>query len=652
MRVPTGFEGNTIITFHSRGLGAPIVFLHGDSTSSGLYDKQLNGKLGRTHQVICIDFPGHGESSKALSPEKTYGTQGLTSVVLHVVEKFGLHDAVFVGAGLGASVLTHAAANLPRARGFLLVGSDPASLADRALASSVSMTGQSTDIASAEVMGQVAASFVRGAAAAPAWLAKALLESDPRNREQLRKDREAGTAAGDVAAINATVGLIRGDGDNCQFATPKALWRDAVQVVPGAAHLIPDAQSASFDRMVRSFVADLNRTAAPELVDETFGVCSGIAATQAPKAKGVLRKEIVGSSNIRARYEPQHEDEAPNYRHAAPLSHAAALARGSGRARSSAARGRCGVLGRGGGRGHPRGGAAPGNGGTPRAHPITLDRLGMHLRAARCRSYETGNNQNPNARGRKSPGTMPHRNSRFEGFVEPEPEPVVGNDTVTVGTHPNFKGRVHPGTMPHKNARFELPSEDLQHAVQAPDNREDSLNNPNARGRRVPGTMPHASARFDYAPVSSPAGLEWLSTLVTAVRKGRFGRKRGGGGVVSGAGWRNGVGWGAIAVVVLVPPHAACYRTPTCSAAPRSCLRRASPAARLPARGCCALHPQVEDEAEVDIEDPLAENNPHARGTCSVRRDCATRSMVQFRAPSGLGSRAVERVQALQAKCL
>ena len=46
--------------------------------------------------------------------------------------------------GLGASVLTHAAPSLGRAKGLLLVGSDPAGLADRALATSVSLTGQST----------------------------------------------------------------------------------------------------------------------------------------------------------------------------------------------------------------------------------------------------------------------------------------------------------------------------------------------------------------------------------------------------------------------------------------------------------------------------------------------------------------------------
>ena len=281
------------------------------------------------------------------------------------------------------------------------------------------MFARQQDIASKEVIAQLAASFVAPNTAPPAWLNGALLESDPRNRAQLLKEREANTPAGDVSAIGCTVGLIRGDGDNCQFAIPKSLWRDAIQVVPGSGHLLASEQASRFNSMIRSFIADLNRTANPELVDETFGVCSGIAATQAPKRPGALRKEIVGSSNIKARYEPQHADEAPNYR-----------------------------------------------------------------------SYETTKSSNPNHRGKLQPGTMPHKNSRFEAFVAPEPEAATTNPAFQPGVHPNHKGRIHPGTMPHKNARFELPSDDLKHFPQQSESRPDANENPHARGRKVPGSMP------------------------------------------------------------------------------------------------------------------------------------------------------------------
>lgn len=54
-----------IIYYESKGQGSPILFIHGFTMSSKVWDKQMD-KLSQNYQVIRMDLRAHGNSSKAL----------------------------------------------------------------------------------------------------------------------------------------------------------------------------------------------------------------------------------------------------------------------------------------------------------------------------------------------------------------------------------------------------------------------------------------------------------------------------------------------------------------------------------------------------------------------------------------------------------
>ena len=58
-----------IAAYESAGTGRPIVLIHGNSASSRVWQKQLEGPLGRKYRLIAIDLPGHGDSAPAPHPE-------------------------------------------------------------------------------------------------------------------------------------------------------------------------------------------------------------------------------------------------------------------------------------------------------------------------------------------------------------------------------------------------------------------------------------------------------------------------------------------------------------------------------------------------------------------------------------------------------
>ena len=52
----------------SEGIGAPIVLLHGNSSSARAFSRQLEGPLGRRRRLVAIDLLGHGQSENASDP--------------------------------------------------------------------------------------------------------------------------------------------------------------------------------------------------------------------------------------------------------------------------------------------------------------------------------------------------------------------------------------------------------------------------------------------------------------------------------------------------------------------------------------------------------------------------------------------------------
>ena len=69
-----------VIAVEERGEhGLPVLFIHGNSSCSAVFDAQLSSPLAAEHRLIAIDLSGHGESSDALDPIRSEHTRGQRS---------------------------------------------------------------------------------------------------------------------------------------------------------------------------------------------------------------------------------------------------------------------------------------------------------------------------------------------------------------------------------------------------------------------------------------------------------------------------------------------------------------------------------------------------------------------------------------------
>ena len=119
-------NGQEIAYYESRSDGLPVICIHGNSLSSQSFIKQFEDPtLTDNYRLIAFDLPGHGESSQAAEPEKTYSVPGFISVLLEFVDKLNLHDTVFVGHSLGGHIILDASARLLSAKAFVIFGTPP-----------------------------------------------------------------------------------------------------------------------------------------------------------------------------------------------------------------------------------------------------------------------------------------------------------------------------------------------------------------------------------------------------------------------------------------------------------------------------------------------------------------------------------------------
>jgi pimeloyl-ACP methyl ester carboxylesterase len=75
--------------------------------------------------MIAIDLPGHGASSDAFDPVKTYSMPGYASVAGEVLDNLGVDRAVVVGWSLGGHVAIEMVKSWPGTVGVMISGAPP-----------------------------------------------------------------------------------------------------------------------------------------------------------------------------------------------------------------------------------------------------------------------------------------------------------------------------------------------------------------------------------------------------------------------------------------------------------------------------------------------------------------------------------------------
>ena len=262
-------SANGAVAVHqSAGAGAPIVLIHGNSSSAASFSRQLDGPLGRRRRLVAIDLLGHGRSVDAADPI-AYRLPGHARTLVETVAALGLGEAVFVGWSLGGHILLEASPDLAAARGLAIFGTPPLAFPpamDQAFLPNPAMAAAFSEaVTPDEARAFVAACFAPGAADVPPFFLDDVLRTDGRSRAQLVASIAPGGYVDEarvVAELKRPLAVLHGAEEQlvnaayfADLAMP-TLWRGCIQTIAAAGHTPQWEQAAAFDALLDAFADD------------------------------------------------------------------------------------------------------------------------------------------------------------------------------------------------------------------------------------------------------------------------------------------------------------------------------------------------------------------------------------------------------------
>ncbi len=119
-------KGKEISYYESRDNGHPVVMVHGISSSSAIFIRQLiDSVLSYQFRFIALDLIGHGKSDHSDNPEQDYTIRGLSDFLIEFNKVLDLKNAVYVGHNIGANIILESFSSFNNPLGLVLLGSVP-----------------------------------------------------------------------------------------------------------------------------------------------------------------------------------------------------------------------------------------------------------------------------------------------------------------------------------------------------------------------------------------------------------------------------------------------------------------------------------------------------------------------------------------------
>jgi pimeloyl-ACP methyl ester carboxylesterase len=286
--VNTSLRQHTIVTSHgslaveeSGQGGIPLLLIHGNSSSRGVFRHQLQGRLSENHRLIAFDLPGHGHSSNAPDPARSYTLPGFADAAVELLEKLGVAEAVVFGWSLGGHIGIEMVSRFPGMRGLMITGAPPVGGNNMAQGfnSSPNMgAAGKEELSEADIEAFVQAIF--GQSAEP-FLRDAVARADGRFRKRLFESAREGQGVDGRMIVESSavpLAVVNGGADRVvkldYFDTVAYanLWEGHIHRLAGLGHApfweAPDVFNPVLERFLQD--VETGRAATPTLRTVTF----------------------------------------------------------------------------------------------------------------------------------------------------------------------------------------------------------------------------------------------------------------------------------------------------------------------------------------------------------------------------------------------
>lgn len=271
-RIVTTSHGDLAVA-DTGGDGAPVLMIHGNSSCREVFSRQVASKLSRKHRLITFDLPGHGQSTNAPDPRRTYSRPGLADCAIELLARLGVSEVIVLGWSLGGHVAIEMLSRLETVKGVVISGAPPVrtgGMNEGFLGSPANGLAGRGELS--ELEADAFAERMFGADAQP-FLRSAILRTDPQFRPFLFEAMRAGQGVDQRRTVEtslAPIAVINGETDpliRLEYFDEVAygnLWKGRCHRLPPGGHAPFWQASARFNALLGEFLNDVKH-----------GICDG-----------------------------------------------------------------------------------------------------------------------------------------------------------------------------------------------------------------------------------------------------------------------------------------------------------------------------------------------------------------------------------------
>ena len=266
--LPTSHAG--ISVRESDGSGPAVLLLHGNSSCKEVFRNQFEGDLGARYRLIAIDLPGHGRSSNALNPARTYSMPGYADMAVEVLGRLGVTRFAVLGWSLGGHNGLEMFTRHDGMAGLLATGTPPVSSMADSLAAGFLPSEHMRIAGAADITAAEAEAYARRTCGDNAPFALFLLDAARRTDGQARARMFAAFGGGLGAdqrhlaeTIDRPLAIVSGgdeafvNNDYLRQVRYRCLWDGQVHVLPGIGHAPFWEAPQTFDPIFARFLGDV-----------------------------------------------------------------------------------------------------------------------------------------------------------------------------------------------------------------------------------------------------------------------------------------------------------------------------------------------------------------------------------------------------------